>query len=191
MNVRALIAVLAAIPLMVASQAPQTWKNTAPETFHANGQITSKAGGAASALDIQIDRYTAEADHEVLVKALKEGSVPFLAALRKAPQVGSMKLGPNVYPIRWARQRPKDRDHRQVAVATDKPVFFAGAGAVDAKPTEGFDLALAEFTVDSVGIGTGRLAPAARVKAGGDTGIEIQDYSGSLITLVTVTRNSK
>src|SRR4051812_8112783 len=117
MNVRALIAVLAAIPVMVAAQAPpaaQTWKNTAPESFHANGQMNAKAGGVASAFDIQIERYTPEADHEALVKALKEGYAPFLAALRKAPQVGTLKVGPNSYPIRWARQRPKDRDHRQV-----------------------------------------------------------------------------
>ena len=35
------------------------------------------------------------------------------------------------------------------------------------------------------------MAPAAKVKAGGPTGIEVQDYSGKQITLMTVTRNLK
>ena len=194
MNLRALTAVLIAIPVMVSAQLPppsSSWKHTAPESFRANGQMTGVAGGVASAIDIQVDRYTPDSDHEVLVKALKEGYAPFLEALRKAPVVGSLKLGQNSYPIRWARQREQDKNHRRIAVATDKPVYFFGAGAADAKPTAGFDVALVEFTVDVVGLGTGSMAPAAKVKAGGPTGIEIQDYSGKLITLATVTRNSK
>lgn len=194
MKLRALTAVLIAIPVMAAAQLPppsSSWKHTAPESFRANGQMTGVAGGVASAIDIQVDRYTPEADHEVLVKALKEGYAPFLEALRKAPEVGSLKIGPNSYPIRWARQREQDKDHRRITVATDKPVYFMGAGAADAKPTAGFDVALADFTVDVVGMGTGRMAPAAKVKVGGPAGIDIQDYSGKLITLTTVTRNSK
>ena len=192
MTRRLLTAALVAIPVAVmAGSQSASWKNTAPESFRANGQMTAGEGGVASAIDIQVDRYTPDADHEALVKALKEGYAPFVAALRKAPQVGSVKLGPNAYAIRWARQREQDKDHRRVAVVTDKPVYFLGGGAVDAKPTEGFDVALVEFTVDSVGLGKGTMAPAARVKAGGPTGIEIQDYSGKLITLMTVTRNHK
>jgi hypothetical protein len=33
------------------------------------------------------------------------------------------------------------------------------------------------------------MAPAAKVKAGGPTGVEIEDYSGKKIELVTVSRN--
>ena len=62
---------------------------------------------------------------------------------------------------------------------TDAPVFFAGAGAVDAKSTAGYELGVIEFTVDSVGLGKGTMAPAAKVKAGGETGVEVEDYSGN------------
>ena len=191
MTRRILTAVLVAIPIVAMAASQQSWKNTAPETFRANGQMTAGSGGVASAIDIQVDRYTSDADHEVLVKALKEGYAPFLEALRKAPQVGAVKLGQNSYAVRWARQRGQDANSRRVAVVTDKPVYFLGAGAVDAKPTEGFDVALVEFTIDNVGLGKGTMAPAAKVKAGGPTGIEIQDYSGKLIELMTVTRNLK
>jgi hypothetical protein len=186
---RALTALLVAIPVLVAGS--QSYKNTAPESFKANGQISGARGGAASSIDIAVDKYTPDTEHDVLVKALQQGYEPFLEALRKQPQIGSVKLGPNSYPVRWARERPTDKDHRRVAVMTDKPVFFAGAGAVDAKPTAGFDVALVEFTIDTVGLGTGSMAPAAKVKAGGTTGIEVQDYSGKLIELRTVIRNLK
>ena len=186
---RALTAMLVAIPVLVAGS--QSYKNTAPESFRANGQMSATQGGVASAIDIAVDKYTPDAEHEALVKALQQGYEPFLEALRKMPQIGSVKLGPNSYPVRWARERPTDKDHRRIAVATDKPVYFFGAGAVDAKPTAGFDVALVEFTVDTVGLGTGSMAPAARVKAGGPTGIEVQDYSGTLIQLRTVIRNLK
>jgi hypothetical protein len=170
--------------------AGQSWKNTAPESFRANGQITGAAGGAATAMVFQIDKYTADADHDALVKALKDGgNAAFLEALKRAPKIGVLTIGQRSLDIRWARTRPEGADHRRVAFATDKPAFFAGAGAVDAKPTAGYDLAVVEFTIDSVGLGSGTMAPAAKVKVGGTTGVEVDDYSGKRITLTTVTRN--
>ena len=188
MSVRALtVSLLLAVPLALAAQAP---KSTAPESFRANGQITGVAGGAASEMVFKIDKYTADADHDALVKALKDGgNAAFLAALKKAPKVGALTVGQRSIDIRWARTRPEGSDHRRVAFVTDQPAYFAGAGAADAKPTAGYDLAVVEFTIDSVGLGSGTMAPAAKVKPGGPTGVEVDDYSGKRITLTTVTRS--
>ena len=188
MSVRALtVSLLLAVPLALAAQAP---KSPAPESFRANGQITGVAGGAASEMVFKIDKYTADADHDALVKALKDGgNAAFLAALKKAPKVGALTVGQRSIDIRWARTRPEGSDHRRVAFVTDQPAYFAGAGAADAKPTAGYDLAVVEFTIDSVGLGSGTMAPAAKVKPGGPTGVEVDDYSGKRITLTTVTRS--
>jgi hypothetical protein len=186
-SVRALTVSLFLIPALVAGS--QSYKNTAPESFRANGQITGVAGGVASTMVFQIDKYTADADHDALVKALKDGgNAAFVEAIKKAPKVGVVTVGDRSIDIHWARTQAQDSDHRRVAIVTDKPVFFAGAGAVDAKPTVGYDLAVAEFTVDSVGLGSGTMAPAAKVKVGGPTGVQVDDYSGKRVTLVTVTR---
>jgi hypothetical protein len=174
------------VPVILAGA--QSQKNTGPESFRANGQILGAAGGAASAIDIKIDKYTSDADHQALVKALSEGNDAFVAALKKAPKIGTVTVGNRSVDIHWARQRAQGTG-RRIAVVTDAPVFFAGAGAVDAKPTAGYDLALAEFTIDAVGLGKGTMAPAAKVKAGGPTGIQVDDYSGKRIELVTVSRN--
>jgi hypothetical protein len=167
----------------------QTWKNLAPESFRANGQINGAAGGAASAIDIRIERYTTDTEHAPMEAALKTGGYDaFLAQLKKAPAIGAVTIGPRSFTVRWAREQRKG-DSRRIVVVTDAPVFFAGAGAVDAKPTAGYDVAVLEFTVDSVGLGSGTMAPAARVKPGGPTGVQVDDYSGKRVTLMTVTRN--
>ena len=189
MAVRPLTAALIAVALVAAPGAQSITKPGAPESFRANGQVLGAAGGAASTIHIQIEKYTSDADHAALASTLKQGGYDaFVAALRKAPAVGSLKVGNRSVEIHWARQQAQGGG-RRIAVATAEPVFFAGAGAVDAKPTAGYDVAVAEFTVDSTGLGKGSMAPAAKVKAGGPTGVEIEDYSGKKIELLTVSRN--
>jgi hypothetical protein len=186
----AALALALAVPAALAGA--QAAKTTAPESFKANGQITGAAGGAATAMTIAIDSYTSDADHQALAGTLKSGGqAAFAAALKKAPAIGKLTIGKRSFTIRWARTQPVGMDHRRVAAVTDEPIFFAGAGAVDAKPTAGYDLGVIEFTIDSVGLGKGTMAPAAKVKAGGDTGVEVEDYSGKRIELVTVTRQLK
>ena len=184
--VRALsVSLLLAAPVMLAGQ---SWKNTAPESFKANAQVSGAGGGVAAVIDIKVDRYTEDAENAVIAQALKDGGHPaFVAALHKSPIIGTLTVGNRSIPIRWARQRPEG-DGRQIAVVTEAPVYFVGAGAADAKPTEGFDVAVATFTVDSVGLGKGTMAAAARVKVGGPNGVQVDEYSGKPITLISVSR---
>ena len=188
MAVRALCAsLLLVVPVVLAGS--QSVRPTAPESFRATAQVGGTAGGVGATITIQIDRYTADADHEAIAKLLKAGNYEaFLEKLRQAPIVGATKSGDRSVPIRWARQQPQG-DGRHIAVVTAEPVFFFGAGAPDAKPTAGYDLAAAEFTVDAVGLGSGSMAAAARVKLGGPAGVQIDDYSGKKISLATVARN--
>jgi hypothetical protein len=71
---------------------------------------------------------------------------------------------------------------------TDQPVFFVGGGRVDAKPRAGYEVAVIEIQVDDVGLGNGSMAAAARVKPGGEAGVQIDDYADKPIKLVTVVR---
>lgn len=191
MILRALTAsLIVAVPIaLVGAQAKPATKSPAPESFRANGQITGAAGGAASAMVIQIDSYTPDADHTALLASLQKGQAALVAALHKAPAIGKLTIGNHSFVIRWARTQAVEGDHRRVLAVTDLPVFFAGAGAVDAKPTAGYELGVIDFTIDSVGLGKGTLASAAKVKTGGPAGVEVEDYSGKRIDLVTVTRD--
>ena len=44
------------------------------------------------------------------------------------------------------------------------------------------------FSVDEVGLGSGTMAAAARVRPGGETGVQIDDYGSEPIDLVTVSK---
>ena len=166
-------------------------RNTAPESFRANAQANSASGGAAAAMTFQVDAYTSDATRKTLLDALASGgSAAFVEALKKEKAVGYLQAGDRKVTIRYARAEAAGKDGRRVVLVTDAPVYFVGGGALDAKPTAGFDVAVVEFEVDSVGLGSGTMAAGARVKPGGPTGVQVDDYSGKPIKLTTVTRNT-
>jgi len=163
---------------------------TAPETFTSNLNIVGPAGAAAATITIKIDRYSAEADRTAVETALKAGSAEFLAALRKAPVVGTLTMAGQTFDIRFAREQPI-QNGRTIVLVTDKPAFFVGAGAIAPKPREGYDVALLKFRMDDSGLGyDGIMAAAAKVKMGA-SGIEIDDYAEKPIEMRTVTRAIK
>ena len=67
-------------------------------------------------------------------------------------------------------------------------MFFVGGGRTEAKPRAGYEVAVIQLMVDEIGLGTGSMAAAARVKPGGETGVQIDDYADEPIKLVTVSR---
>jgi hypothetical protein len=164
----------------------------APETFVAMAQAANSQGAAVTGtVTIQINKYTTDQDRTRIQDALRIGGYPgFLPELRKAPEVGYVELNGKKTSVRWARQQPSDKG-RTIAIVTDTPIFFVGGGAVDAKPRAGFDVAVIQIDVDSVGIGTGTMAAAARVRPGGATGVQIDDYAETPIKLTSVRKSFK
>lgn len=175
--------------LAASPRAVQTPRNSgAPETFSANAQVKAAAGAIAATILIDIQRYTPDFDRTAVESALKGGGYPaFLTALRKAPEVGSVAIGDQKFAIRWAREQ-KTAKGRTIVIVTDKPVFFVGGGSTTAKPRAGYEVAVIQLQMDEVGLGSGSMAAAARVKPGGETGVQIDDYADEPIKLVTVSR---
>jgi hypothetical protein len=181
---------LAATPFAVVANpaAQSSKKKSAPETFNARAQVTAAEGAGDAYLTIQVDRYSAERDIQTMEAALKTGgSDAFLAALRKAPLVGHVKVGEQTFPIRWARERPTENG-RIISLVTDAPVYFVGGGIPGAKGRAGFDVAVLQLNMDSSGLGRGSMAPAARVKPGAETGVEVEDYGEKPVTLHSISR---
>jgi hypothetical protein len=163
----------------------------APETFSANAHVAGGGEGAAAAtIQVQIQRYTPDFDRTAVETALRTGGyAAFVTALRKAPEVGFVEAAGQKYPIRWARETSSAKG-RTIVVVTDKPVFFVGGGRPDAKPRAGYDVALIQLQIDDVGLGSGTMAAAARVRPGGESGVQVDDYADAPIKLVTVVRKS-
>ncbi len=170
--------------------AQQAKSATAPETFGATARAENAVGVTVSSpVLVHIDRYTPEFDRNVVAEALRVGGYPgFVPALKKAPKVGSVELGRRKFTIRWARETPSPTG-RTIVVVTDMPMAFLPNGPSDARPQAGYQVGLIQLTVDGHGAGTGIMAAAARVKSGGETGVQIEDYGADApITLTSVTR---
>jgi hypothetical protein len=177
--------ILAAAPVSVLSQQ----QRGAPELFTANVQATAASGASAAAsIQINIRRYTPDAERTAVEAALKGGGYPaFLTALRKAPEVGTVSLGTQKWAIRWAREQPSAQG-RTIVVVTDQPMFFLGGARANAKARAGYEVGLIRIQVDNAGMGSGEMAAAARVKPGGETGVQVDDYAEQPLTLTGVAR---
>jgi hypothetical protein len=164
---------------------------TAPETFRAHANVTSKEGLAgAMFVDIHVDKYSRDADRDVMTNALKTGGYPaLLTAVRNAPAVGTVTIGKDTYTIRWAREQRSGENKRTISIVTDKPMYFVGGGNVNAKPRAGYELAVVQFDIDDAGVGQGTMAAAARIKPGGPNGFIIDDYADQPIKLTSISRS--
>ncbi len=154
-----------------------------PETFLAKAQVVAPNATATADLTIHIAKFTEERDRTAIQEALRTGGYQgFLPALRRAPQVGYVELNGRKTAVRWARERPGEKG-RTISIVTDTPLAFVGGAAADAKPRAGYEVAVILLEVDASGMGTGTMAAAARVKPGGATGVRIDDYADTPITL--------
>jgi hypothetical protein len=165
----------------------QTAPPSGPESFSANAKVTTDVGVASPTIVIQLKSYTSEPDRKAMADALKyRGFIGFRPVFGKAPVVGTVQIRERKWNIRWASQQI-DGDHRKITVATDEAMFFVGGSRSDAKPREGYDMAVLLFSIDKTGVGSGTIALAARVKPNaGGTSFILDDYSQPIeLTKVT------
>jgi hypothetical protein len=183
---------LAVVALMAAPGLAQTQQlGKAPETFIANAQVGSQTAGSSAMVTVQINRYTDERDVKTMQEALRLGGYPgLLPVLRKMPDVGFVEMAGRKVTVRWARQVAAEKG-RSVSIVGDTPLFFVGGGNVDAKPRAGYELTVLLFDLDSVGLGSGTMAAAARIRPGGATGVQLDDYAEQPIKLATVRKSLK
>lgn len=160
----------------------------APETFTASAQVKGAPGAAATAIQIVIERYTPAVERAALENALASGgSQAFVAAVRKASAVGYVVHGKSKFAIRYAREAPTATG-RRIEVVTGDPIYFLGGGAPEPKPRDGFEVATFRMEVDEVGLGSGVMTAAARIKAAPEGGVQVEDYADEAIQLLTVRR---
>lgn len=158
---------------------------SAPETFTAAATLKTAAGASVTApVVISITRWTTDAERSTAIAALKSGaSAALKKALEATPESGTIQVGDQKAPLRFARAVDTSGG-RLVTVVTSQPILHIGAGAPDAKPKAGYDLAFATFEVDSSGKGNaGDLAPAAKLKVDANDAIVVDDYGTEAVRL--------
>jgi hypothetical protein len=186
--VRVSVLILAALVCFAPASPRAQLVRGAPETFSADAQVKTAKASATAAITIHVQRYTPDFDRKSVETGLKSaGYNGFLTALRKAPSVGFVEIGGEKHLIRYARERANAKG-RDIVLVTEKPVFFIGGGATKAKARDVYQVAVIQMQVDDAGAGSGTLAAAARVRPGGETGVQLDDYAEEPIKLVGVKR---
>ncbi len=142
-----------------------------------NAHVKGAPGAAAATIQVVIRRYTPDG---------RRASCS-LAVLRKSSDVGYVEHGRSRFTIRYAREA-RTATGRRIDVVTGEPIFFVGGGAPVARPRAGFEVAVLRMDVDDVGLGSGVMAAAARIKSAPEGGVQIDDYAEEPIRLVTVAR---
>jgi hypothetical protein len=160
-----------------------------PETFNVTTTVTASGdveGSVTVKMAIHLDRYTAAHVRASMTDGLKYNGYPgFLKALREAPPVGTITSAGRKFTIRWANQEPEGTG-RTISLVTDTPVYFVGGRRPDAKRTAGYEVAVIQLKLDEHGGGEGTMAAAARVKARGTDGVQIDNYAETPLKLTVV-----
>ena len=189
MRVSCLVVIGLAVLSATTGVAQTSGKGDLPEAFSASTEIKTASGPISATIQVRIRRYMPDFDRKALEDALEHGGyASFVNALRRAPEVGTVMAGDGQFAIRYAREHKTDKG-RTIVVVTDKPVFFVGGARPNAKPRAGYETALIQLQVNDGGSGTGMMAPAARVKPGGEAGVRIDNYADEPLAL-KVTRQT-
>lgn len=166
---------IAGLPMIAGAQ-------TYPRTLVASAEASGSGGALTGVVTIHIERLMNEADFKRVADALKFGGYPrFLTVLRELPPIGYVKIGDRQTELKYAHERSEGGP--RLVLGTDRPIFFVGAGAPDAKSKEGYEVGVIELDVDAKGIGQGTIAAAARVRPAPDGGVIVDDYAASLVRL--------
>jgi hypothetical protein len=172
----ALIVAAAALSAAAAAQ-------SGPETFTATASVKKGGASATAPLRLTITRYADDAERAAASKAVREGGATALSALlARARDAGTIEIGERRTVVKFAGQRPIEGG-RLITLVTAEPILHLGAGVGGAKPTAGFDVAVAMLEVKDGGVGIGDLSPAAKVSVDDGGALLVEDYGATVVWL--------
>jgi hypothetical protein len=158
------------------------------QTFTATATVKSPGKSASVPITVHIDRYISVADRDKVIAAVKgqQAGEPqkTLAAL---PDIGYIALGETRTPVKYAYARSTGPG-RLLTVVTAKAIYYIGGRDPNAKPKEGYDLALALLVLDANDKGDGEFAPAVKLKVDDKGAIVTQDYGSEVVRLEKIAK---
>jgi hypothetical protein len=157
----------------------------AAETFTATATV--KGTERSAALTITVEKFASDGDRDALLKALKQGgNTAARELLAKKPDAGSVLLGTNATPVKYAHDEHVG-PNRVITIVTAQPIHFVGADAPNARLKVGYNLGVIQLDLSTTP-GKGVAAPAAKVAVDKQDGVIIEDYGAEEIVLSNVVR---
>jgi hypothetical protein len=143
--------------------------------------------GAASTIQIVVERWSTPEERQMLVDTLREKGRDALAQkLFKMPRVGWIRL-PNTRArdLHYAWQTPQPDGGRRVVVGTDRTLTYAEL--TTASRSKQYEFCIAEMHFDKDGKGEGKLSPIAKVDVDKETNqVEVENYSIQPVRLLQI-----
>jgi hypothetical protein len=177
------IAVLMALLAAAAAVAAQDGSNHLPEKFTA---FAVSLGGPRTAagtaqVDITINRWSSDAEHERLLEALKTGQDELLDTLQDLKPVGSIWTPATVgYDLHYANQTPAEDGGRRIFLATDRPI--GPWEAMNQPRRMEYRFTFIELRMNGEGEGEGKLSLATKVIASGRV-VQLENYAAQPVQL--------
>ena len=174
MHASALVtAPLLALALVAVPSAPAGARQTL-ERFNALAANISNVGAAGIVpLDIRIDRWTPDEEHERLLSVLRDkGQEAFLQVLTRADRVGSIATPTSLrYDFFYARETVGKEGGRHIMMISDRPMLLSER--MNAAPSRDYPFTVIEMRLDKDGNGTGTLSQLVQLRLLGNImGIE-------------------
>jgi hypothetical protein len=173
--------------VFIAMLGAATVTSQAPETFSGTASIRKGGARVSAPFTVTITRYASAVERDAVLKAVRhEGNSGARKMLATMKDAGVLQVGDRLTPIKFAAERPTGSG-RLVTVLTAEPVIFIGGGLPDARPRNGFDLALAILDLQEGG-GTGELVPAAKIGVDDGGALLTEDYGAMVVWLHDLVR---
>jgi hypothetical protein len=170
-----------------ASAQGATLNQSLPQRFTAFAANLSnvQAGPAAQTVEIQITRWSTDAERDRLLTALKEkGEKALLSELQKMSKVGTIRTPNSLgYELRFARQHPYGDGGRRIFIATDRYINYWEV--TNNTRSMDYPFTLIEMRLDNHNQGEGKLSLATKVMADEDQ-IVLEDYANQPVMLKNV-----
>ena len=147
--------------LAVAAVVVRTQTLGTPERFTAAAINTNR--GAAGNIDIQVDRWSSDAERDKLINVLEtKGADKLLDVLQDLPVKGNFRApGQLGWDIRFARHDATDDGGERVLLATDRPIGFLESA--NQPRSINYPFTIIELQLNRAGEGEGRMSLATKV----------------------------
>lgn len=142
-------------------------------------------GSAAQTIQIEITRWSTDAERDRLLAILKEkGESALLSGLQKLPKVGNFRTPDSLaYDLHFARQHPGADGGRRIFIATDRYIQFWEAA--NHTRSMQYPFTFIEMRLDNHGQGEGKLSIAVKVTEE-DNQLVLENYASQPVMLTSI-----
>lgn len=149
--------------------------------------MANVATGANADVDININRWSTEAERQKLITTFVEkGPNKLLDALQDQKPVGYFKLPNRLgYDLRYARQIPLEDGGRRIVILTDRPM--PEWEVREQGRTVDYPFTLIEIHLKKDGTGQGKISVATKITLNKkDNTVELENYESEPVRLTNV-----